>query len=226
VSADERLNPHEFLGVVSTRLTHRLANYISAAAGNLAIHDSPNSTNEQKSAALAGFREATRRSGELLDRFHDLARSLRTNEDQASFSAALDGISNWVESHPGWKLETEPQILTLNPLAITGSSRWIEFALGAITQNAVGGKVIIQRCGPSPMPPHITQRSQAAALMVIETLGGEPIDWDDHRERLTSWTLAATYELLHHMGARPVSRSLPTGAHETRIALPLFSPEN
>lgn len=220
MSANHRISPQEFLGVISMRLAHRLANYISAAAGNVAIHDSPRANDAQRAAALDGIRESIRRSGELLDRFNELARSLKPQEERATFGEVLRSIRTWVSRHPDWHLEIGTQCSTLEQFAIAGPSKWLEFALDAIAQNAPSLIVTIDRPSLPERPRQFAGRSEAFATITM--CGAQMVGWDDHRENLTIPTLTAAYELLQFLGSKPLSKEVSTKVFETKIVLPLI----
>jgi hypothetical protein len=220
----ERLNALEFLGVISTRLAHRLSNFQAAVAGNLAIHDAPGATEQQRAEAIASVREAARRSGEMLDRFSDLARSLRPNQSHCGFLEFSANVSTWISARPDWKLEITPVLSARNdPFALAGPWKWFAFCLDAIAAEARAGEIKIDRTTAPLGPPLLEQRAASYIIVVIVADGTESIDWHAHRERLESWNFTAAYELLQYFGARPRT-DVENGRARTHIILPLIDP--
>jgi hypothetical protein len=221
VNPEERLNPQEFLGVLSTRLAHRLSNYVSVMAGNLAIHDLSKATPEQREAALTMIRDVTRRAGELLDCYADLARSLRPKASECLLPDLLENISNWAESRSEARIEISAQLADWKQYALAGPWKWLAFALDAIAQNATQLTVSVDR-GTKPNTPSLIENPAAYLSITIQTRGIEPIEWHAHREAMKSWPLTAAYELLQYLGTRPVSKSSSNGEQETRLIFPLI----
>jgi hypothetical protein len=216
-----RLNPQEFLGILSTRLAHRLSNYVSVMVGNLAIHDLTKATPEQREAALGTIRDVTQRAGELLNRFTELARGLRLNAGGCPVPDLLKDASEWADSRPESKLEISPQLSSWKQYSLAGPWKWLAFALDAIVQNASGLTVKIEP-GAKPATPVLIQNPAAYLAITIQTTGTDPIEWHEHREAMKSWSLAAAYELLQYMGTRPTTETLSGGEQETKLILPLI----
>jgi hypothetical protein len=221
VKSEERLNAQEFLGVVSTRLAHRLSNYVSVVAGNLAIYDSAEATPAQQEAALAGIREAMHQAGELLDRFSDLARSLPQSRNDCPLPKLLENLSEWTAARADRMIQIAPQLSTWTGYALVGPWKWLAFALDAIAREATRLTLKVDPCA-KPVGPLLTAETpKAYVALTIETSGTESINWHEHREGLKSWSLTAAYELLQYLGARPVTQMLPSREQQTRLILPL-----
>jgi hypothetical protein len=214
------LNPHEFLGVISARLVHRLSNYLSVIVGNLAIHDSPQSTEADRTDSIAAIREATSRAGLLLDRFSQLTRTLPREENFCSLQQLLSLLSDWTTAH-NWKLEVAPDIATKGALALAGPWKWLAFALDTIADSAPG---ILELTSTPSAPRAVPLRDYIPLSYITLTLiqPGPAIDWQAHRENLENFELAAAYEILQTLGARPETKSLNANQRQTRFSLPLI----
>jgi hypothetical protein len=213
------LNPHEVLGVVSTRLVHRLSNYLSVIVGNLAIHNSLESNADQRIDSLAAIREATQRAGDLLDRFSELTRALPREENFCSLQQLLSLLGDWTAARD-WKFQVASDITAKGSLALAGPWKWLLFSLDTIAANSPGSLELTSAPPTRSIP--LRDFTPLAHITLLLTDSGPPIDWQAHRENLENFQLAAAYELLQTLGARPETKILNANQRQTRISLPLI----
>jgi hypothetical protein len=214
------LNPHEFLGVISARLIHRLSNYMAVIVGNLAIHDSPRSTADDRTEAFAAIREATTRAGLLLDRFGEMTRTLPREENFCSVQQLLSLLGDWT-SDRNWNLEVTADLASKGALALAGPWKWLLFALNTIASSSQAS-LQLSASPQTTRPIPLRDFTPISYLTLLLTDDGPAIDWQAHRENLENFELAAAYEILQTLGARPETKSVNANQRQTRISLPLI----
>lgn len=216
---DEALNRQEILGAISGRVVHALSNYMSALSGNLMVATMSGISEEQKSAALAGVKEATRRSAELLDRFGDLTRSMQEEAARCSVKEAIEQLRR----RKGWEIRVSPQFES-STLYLAGPLKWLEFCFEALAAeyNARTGAIIFEPAKSTRTVRPVRDLTPKEYLSIdVLVAGDSAIQWEEHRGSLRNWRLTAAYELCAQLGGRPETVTMPTGIQRTNMTLPL-----
>jgi hypothetical protein len=217
---EESMNRQEILGAISGRVVHALSNYISALSGNLIVATMSGVSEEQRSAALGGVKEATRRSAELLDQFGDLTRSMDAETARSSLGEA---VGNLRKSWTDWDIRVAPQF-ERSALCLAGPWKWLQFGLEAVAGEYGGraGSVFLEPAQSSRTVRPIRNFIAKQYLSIeLRAPGAAPIQWEEHRGSLRNWKLTAAYELFAQLGGRPETITMHAGIQRTNIILPL-----
>jgi hypothetical protein len=203
MSLPPSLNSLELLGALSARLAHALSNQLSIVTGNVCVAHEIKDEPDKLAAALKSALHGADQAGKLLSRFVDLRRSIAINTPITPLTEVLEILSSWCREHD-WRLDGA---LMVSNQAIQLPSSWLIFIVDAISRKRPTGTIR-------------TSVSRHSFQLVIVT-PEKPIDWDKIRSDLSDFHLAAAYELLTHLGARPDSWMNKSGESETRILLSL-----
>jgi len=227
--ASAQLSDHEMVSALSTRLIHSLANHLAVVTGNLCVASALRDDPARAAAALRSAEQAGNDAGRLLNRFADFRRGLNPPSSILLVQDWIPALRALAAGHPGWAIAIDP---ALDPaletpsaarLAFSAPVHWLNYAFDQVIRasQAPEGAIHVSRINPAPS----TSAAAAPAVAVQITFTcrpAAPIPWDNIRLHLQDWPLAAAYELLTQLGARPAARLLDTGAQETRCAFPAF----
>jgi hypothetical protein len=217
------LTTHEVLGALSGRLVHNLSNYMAALSGNLWLLNSPDVKEEQRSSALTGAQESTRRAAELLDHFGNLVKTTHTNANLSPVSVLAINLTSW---RPDWQITIAPWVAK-SPYYLAGPWKSLKFCLDAIADEYAGAAGALKAdltAFSKTLRPHGSVKPVDYLKIEMITTGHASIRWQDHRASLANWKLTAAYELLANLGARPETIPTETGLQSTTIVFPLVAP--
>jgi hypothetical protein len=221
-SATGSLSNLELLGALSARLAHSLSNQLSVISGNICVAASGKSDSETKAAALHSAVQAATVAGTLLGEFVDLRRAINIDSGSTTLQELAALLKTWAEERPGWTFESS--VKSKENLSIGMPWSRLAFILSSIQAESISGPgtISLSEINSARNPfLHIEFPGGTTFLQItLLAKSANVIDWNEVRANFKHQRLAASFELLHSVGAWPESRASQAGI-ELGLTFPL-----
>lgn len=220
-------NALQILGILSARLVHSMSNHLAVVTGNLCVAGQMRDDPEKVTAALHAALQAANHAGLLLDRFAGCRKAVQNELGQTSLRELVNLLEAWTGSRAGWSFELDPKWEKKETLCVPLSPSMIAFVFDTIAEETRTGAHVRLACAERFQSTLDSLLHETKPLGLVQITITHPasggINWEAVRTELPSIRLAAAYEILSQIRARPESRRNQQGGPETRFTLSLAS---
>lgn len=222
-TAETALNARELLGLLSARLIHSLSNDLLVVSGSLSAAARLEGDPGRRQENLQSAQQAADHAGALLEQLANCRRHLHDDLGRTEAETLPGILQGWVERHRDWKLELAENWRARPGEGLPLSPTMLLFVLDSVVRETRSrdGIARLSRSTAGTFSPR-NQLAEAAAggIQISLTYPAErPLDWAGARNQFDRMHLAAAYEILAQVRARPTSHTIISGLQDTTFVV-------